>query len=313
MKEDNRLDTINWNITNRCNLRCKQCLFSSGNPSSGELKTEEALRIIKEAADMKCSFIGFTGGEPLRRDDIFELLKFAKSLGIETGILTNGTLLNEKVISRLKNLGTDVKVSIDGMTEKINDMLRGEGSFRKAMRGIRLLIRHDMLSGIYFTYNKVNKNQLPILFDFVRKNNVKNLKIAPLILAGRAENSSELLNLKEDDVKDIFKKIKACAFGKRKDYISYINDFCTAGMNTCQISSTGKVFPCINSQLKNFEVGDLRKKSLKYVWNNSVRLKRIREMRMGGEIKCRFVMIHVEGVSILYESGYPCIASSFTR
>ncbi|MGB9793400.1 MAG: radical SAM protein, partial [Desulfofundulus sp.] len=83
-----------WNMTRRCNLRCRHCYLEAGEVDGGrELTTEEAKLLIRELAEMKVPVLLFSGGEPLLRRDIWELAEYAASMGIRPGLSTNGTLI----------------------------------------------------------------------------------------------------------------------------------------------------------------------------------------------------------------------------
>jgi MoaA/NifB/PqqE/SkfB family radical SAM enzyme len=119
-------------VTYRCNLSCKYCGIWSYKIK--EMNTSEAKRAIKEFADAGTFHWVFTGGEPLLRTDIKELIDYLKDFGIAVTLTTNGTLLKEK-IKEVKNVDYLV-VSLDGPKE-INDEVRGNGVFDKVVEGVR--------------------------------------------------------------------------------------------------------------------------------------------------------------------------------
>jgi len=119
-------------VTYRCNLSCKYCGIWSYKIK--EMTTEEAKRAIKEFADAGTFHWVFTGGEPLLREDIGELVNYLKDFGVAVTLTTNGTLLKKR-IDEVKNVDYFV-VSLDGPKE-INDEVRGEGVFDKAIEGVK--------------------------------------------------------------------------------------------------------------------------------------------------------------------------------
>src|SRR5512135_3068163 len=133
-----RAKEIIFSLTNRCNLRCAMCQIPAG--PQKELSTDEAKRLISDASLLHPQSFVFSGGEPLLRDDIFDLIAFATRLKSNTCLTSNGTLINEKIAGKLSDAGIGVvNISIDGR-EDIHDSLRGKGNFKKALRGIECLL-----------------------------------------------------------------------------------------------------------------------------------------------------------------------------
>ena len=130
---------IPLNITRKCNLKCKHCFNDAGNLDSEELTTAELFRLINQMRESGTFFLTIGGGEPLLREDLFEVIKYARENFIAVSIVTNGLLLNEEIVKKLNTLNLDtITVSIDGL-EKNHDQIRGEGSFKKAINKIKIL------------------------------------------------------------------------------------------------------------------------------------------------------------------------------
>jgi radical SAM protein with 4Fe4S-binding SPASM domain len=134
------LSYLFWECTLKCNLRCLHC-GSSCEPTSPlrELTTEEMMGIldtIHEDFDTTRMTVAITGGEPLLRHDLYDVMKRMTSFGMCVGIVTNGTLLTEDRVRKLVDAGLrTMSVSIDGPGD-LHDKVRGEGSFAKTMRGV---------------------------------------------------------------------------------------------------------------------------------------------------------------------------------
>lgn len=126
-------------VTRACNLRCKHCLNNSGEIINNQLTTEEIIDLIKKLSNAGIQEIRFTGGEPLVHKDIYKMIKLATKLGIYTSIGTNGTLINEEVAKKLKEVGLKrAVISLDGTKEK-NDDIRGQGNYDKTILSIKYL------------------------------------------------------------------------------------------------------------------------------------------------------------------------------
>jgi MoaA/NifB/PqqE/SkfB family radical SAM enzyme len=137
-------DFITILITKRCNFNCRRCASKSPGiqeESFRELSTQELKKFIEQVSFFR-PFIYFSGGEPLLRKDIFEIIKFIKSKRMLTGLVSNGSFLDENNVNAILDSGLDFfSVSIDGPRD-YHDSVRGiEGAFDKAVRGLKLLIK----------------------------------------------------------------------------------------------------------------------------------------------------------------------------
>ncbi|MBI5015816.1 MAG: radical SAM protein [Deltaproteobacteria bacterium] len=131
-------------VTNyRCNYRCEMCDLPSRNRAAAELGTAEMLDLVGQFGALGTLGIGFTGGEPLLRDDVFELIRHTKRLGMIAHLNTNGSLVDGTVADRILESGVDsVNVSLDAPTAAVHDDIRGvEGAFDKAVGALRSLVR----------------------------------------------------------------------------------------------------------------------------------------------------------------------------
>lgn len=182
-----------YNCTNRCNLKCLHCYSSSNaSPRSNELTTNQAKRLLAELAELNCPVILFSGGEPLLRDDLFELLVEAKKLGLRTVISTNGTLIDSAIAGKLAAVGVSyVGISIDG-DEQFHDRFRAaEGSYKAAIAGIENSKKAGIKTGLRFTITKSNFEQIPAVFDIAASLNTRRICFYHLIKTGRAKQLDE--------------------------------------------------------------------------------------------------------------------------
>ncbi|MCW1301430.1 MAG: radical SAM protein [Candidatus Nanoarchaeia archaeon] len=125
-----------WNLTYKCNLRCKHCYEDAGKERV-EMGESEAREALEKLIDANVSAIAFSGGEPLVRKDFFELAKRAKKAGLYVSVASNGTLIDEKMARKLREVADYVEISIDGLSEK-HDTFRGiPGAFERALNGVK--------------------------------------------------------------------------------------------------------------------------------------------------------------------------------
>jgi Fe-coproporphyrin III synthase len=130
----------------------------------------------------------FSGGEPLLREDLFELLAEANRLGLRTVISTNGTLIDSAAADRLAQAGVGyVGISIDG-NEKFHDQFRAsKGSFKAALTGIENCQKAGIKTGLRFTITKSNAGQIPFVFELAASTGARRICFYHLIRTGRAK------------------------------------------------------------------------------------------------------------------------------
>ncbi|MGZ8892565.1 MAG: radical SAM protein [Halobacteriota archaeon] len=177
-----------WEMTTACNLRCIHCHASGGKPAADELTTEEAKRLLDQLAEVpEFRMMAFTGGEPLVRQDLFELLAYSQALGFTNTLATNATLIDDDVARRLRRFGVVIAaVSLDGFTAEQHDMVRGiAGSFEAALEGMRALRRAGIVLHVNITAMEYNVEQLVDLMRLVDELGAGILLMYQLVPVGR--------------------------------------------------------------------------------------------------------------------------------
>jgi len=176
-----------FNCTQRCNLKCVHCYAASADKDyEGELSTAEARALLKDLADFGCPVVLFSGGEPLLRPDIFELIQFAAESGVRSVLSTNGTLITEEVAEKLKTAGVAyVGVSLDGVGKTNDEFRRVEGAYEAALRGIRNARDAGIKVGIRFTITRRNVGDVKRIFQLAAEESVPRICFYHLVYAGR--------------------------------------------------------------------------------------------------------------------------------
>ena len=176
-----------WNLTRRCNLRCRFCYSGSADvPYANELSTKEVVEVMRDLRAFRVPALILSGGEPLLRPDIFEISQTAKELGFYVALSTNGTQIDETNIGRIAELDYDyVGISLDG-TEATHDHLRGEpGAFREAMRGVEHCQRVGIKVGLRFTLTQDNAAELQAILDLIDARAIDKFYLSHLNYGGR--------------------------------------------------------------------------------------------------------------------------------
>jgi 12,18-didecarboxysiroheme deacetylase len=183
----NKKPVVVWNVGQRCNLRCVHCYSHSRDREyKGELSTGEAKIFIDDIASFGSPVILFSGGEPLMRPDIFELIEYAKGRGMRAVLSTNGTLITAETASKLKELGLSyVGISLDGLRDTHDRFRCVKGSFDMAMKGLRNCQRAGIKVGLRFTINKRNVDDIPGIFELVEDENIPRICFYHLVYSGR--------------------------------------------------------------------------------------------------------------------------------
>lgn len=182
-----------WNMTRRCNLHCIHCYIEAKDkPDEGELTTKEAEVLIDDLALFKAPVLLFSGGEPLMREDLFHLGKYAKNKGIRTVISTNGTLITRSMAKKIKETDFSyVGVSLDGL-QATNDKFRGSiGAFQEALKGMQNCKEEGVRVGLRFTINKKNAKDLEDVLNLLIKEKIPRCCIYHLVYSGRGSKMIE--------------------------------------------------------------------------------------------------------------------------
>ena len=178
-----------WNLTRRCNLRCKHCYTVSADMDfPGELTTAEAMEVLDDLRGFDIPALILSGGEPLARRDFFEIAEEARGAARYLALSTNGTGIVGETADRVAEIGFDyVGISIDGIGA-VNDRFRGQiGAYEQALAGVRACKKRGIKVGLRFTLTDENAEQLPQLLDLCDAEGVDKFYLSHLVYAGRGD------------------------------------------------------------------------------------------------------------------------------
>jgi radical SAM protein with 4Fe4S-binding SPASM domain len=289
---------IAWELTAACNLSCQYCRASASHePDQGELDTDEAKRFVESIAPRKPMLI-LSGGEPLLRPDLFPIIRLAVSLGIRVSLASNGTLITPELAKEIADSGVSrVSISLDGADAAMHDLGRGQGSFKRSIRGIENL-RGRVDFQINFTVTRMNQSELIRIFDLAEKLGAAALHIFFLVPTGRGreedvitpERQEEMLRQIEGEMDRRTLEVQVtCAPQyarlKRQGH-GRGSGGCLAGRRFVFVSRKGEVYPCGYLPLR---VGSVREKNFIEIWESSPELQALREGRLKGKCgRCEF-------------------------
>jgi MoaA/NifB/PqqE/SkfB family radical SAM enzyme len=293
-------------ITNyNCNYHCEMCGLPSRDKQLKEkglkeLSTARLKQLLKDFSGLGTAGIGFTGGEPLIREDIFELLKYAKSLGMITHLNSNGFFLTEESAKKLIDAKTDsINISLDGAVPETHDKIRGyRGAFDKAINAIGLINAAREKTDtpprlkIVTVVSKENIDEVPDLArlsetlktdcvefiprqPFTSDNDFSAPPRDSLFLKKIDRTADYLLKLKRSKIKIENSrphiKLFRASFENTKSPL-----ICYAGYNSCAVDCYGEIYPCVPWINWNKPVANINDVSLKKFWYSD-RYARIRK------------------------------------
>jgi radical SAM protein with 4Fe4S-binding SPASM domain len=156
------------------------------------LTTAQAKQLLSALAEVNCPVVLFSGGEPLLRNDLFDLLAEAKQLALRTVISSNGTLIDSAAAGKLAGLGVSyVGISIDG-DQSFHDAFRqSAGCFKAALAGVENCQKAGLKTGLRFTITKQNADKIPVVFDIAAEANIRRICFYHLVKAGRAKKMTD--------------------------------------------------------------------------------------------------------------------------
>ena len=255
-----------WHITEKCNFRCKHC-YHADYTSANELNLSELILIADKIDSTLKKWdidgtLSITGGEPFMvKDKLFPLLEHINPL--ETinhfDLLTNGSLLDEDILSKLKGFKKlrRVQVSLEAGNQKLNDQIRGDGSFEKTLSAIRLLKKNDFQVAVMMTLSNVNKNEIEPLIKILKEESVDTFSAERFIPEGAGANLKDEF-FTADEVREVFQKIYSIAMKEDKIRILLyrplfallngndptVGALCSAGNNALTVMHDGTIYPC---------------------------------------------------------------------
>ncbi|MFB0552782.1 MAG: radical SAM protein [Phycisphaerae bacterium] len=315
-----------WETTIKCNLTCAHCRrLESDEAAFKDLTTEQAKDLISQLTELgkkqpMMPVLVFSGGEPLCREDLFELVSQAKTAGITPALATNGTLVNATVAEQIRDSGiVRIAVSLDGATAEVHDKLRQlEGSFERALQGIKQLREKDMPVQINITLTRHNAGQLEDVYELAKSLGAVAVHIFMLVPVGCGQVLAETDMLSPEQYEQ--KMLEICRLDSRSELqmkvtcgphyeriirqqglyqarkkAAHISGSvpgraghggasrgCLAGLGVLFVGHQGDVFPCGYLPI---ECGNVLKQKLVEIWHNNEDLARMRNSS-GLEGKC---------------------------
>lgn len=294
---NNLLKTVYINVTEQCNLRCPYCYLDGPNNEIRDLEIEDWKKVLKEINQMHVDDLFFTGGEPLLRNDLFDILEDVELENIKTkGLVTNGTNITSKNIDEICDNFNIVQVALDGVNKETHEISRGKGTYNKVIKAIDLLkvaLDESKIDQVLISMTIFNENKKEIR-DMVRFAYSKNFNLSffNVLPVGQAKNSKKLNWLNSDQymqviieayneytkiVAENIQKGKKTNFYIKPSNIKYASIYtsepicnCGLGIKELSISSDGTVYPCRGLNVHDFSIGNIKDSGLIDLYQKSL-------------------------------------------
>lgn len=252
---------VSWVLTYRCNLRCRYCGVHQN--ISEELNTEEIISIIDILAKLGTCFVSFTGGEPLLRDDIGDIITYASKKSIYVSLNSNGILIPKK-ISIIKDVDR-INLSFDG-SENIHDSIRGKFSQKKVFAAIKQAQLNKINVSLTTVLTKLNINVLDYILRMAKELNV-NIMFQPATKTLLGTNEKNFLSPSRDEYVSSIEKLireknkKNNKITNSKSGLKHLMNWpnpksikCSAGFLHYRIEPDGHIIACPRFYILNKKI-----------------------------------------------------------
>ncbi len=306
------VEVISWNLTRACNLSCSHCYLPTADRGEkpAELSTAECLKVIDQIEEVASQpLLILTGGEPLLREDILDIARYAGRKKITLVLGTNGTKIDEPLLSRLEESGVQgLGISLDSLRPEVHDSLRGvSGAWQRTMAAVELADKKGFPFTIQTTVLRDNRDELPALADFSYKAGARVHNIFFLVCTGRGQEMTDISPEDYEETLGLIVELEKGFAGRmliKAKCAPHVNRIryekglwrpeeqkrgCPAGTGYLRITAEGKVTPC---PYIPWEVGDLKKETLSRIWERSSDLKLFRQWNLKGRCgRCEFISL----------------------
>ncbi len=269
---------VDLHVTNHCNLRCKHCVYTSGEWVMPDMTLQNVERLIPSFKKLGVEEVHITGGEPLVNKEFFEIAKCLHENGFGTRVQTNGILITPEIAQRLKEVGIEyVLISIDGLEKSHNSFRNNENSFKYAVNAVKICLEAGLYTRVNTVINKSNVQDLPELITYINELEPNQHSFFYLTPVGRGKNIKNLM-LSLEEWKNIQNVIEKAA--RECNCISKIrlqnvlkNDENEEGCreDNCLILANGDVFHCVFFMYSPYKLGNIYKDDLYDIWTKNIK------------------------------------------
>ena len=298
IETQHHLQRVQYEINLLCNLTCLHCYCGASPQAPAGQPTAFVLDLVRQAGELGVLYFDITGGEPLIRKDIVEVVGAVADAGMVPGLLTNATLATRELTRRLVDAGlASVQVSLDACTAEVHDEIRGQkGAFDRARRGIDAFREVGIQPRISVTLNQRNKHQAPDMVRFFGQELGLAFNFDRVIPAGRSlEQREHPLELSNAEFYEIIRRCqgasatKVCDSPTASSQNGQVEPGCGVGASYLFIKQDGRAALCptmTEAESPAFVQADLTRISLAEAWLEHPTFKRFRNMQCENASHC---------------------------
>lgn len=283
---------VGWDITHKCNFRCKHCYFSSEQLSDPRsLPRLDALQFVDQLIRGKVFHLSIAGGEPLLYPHLIDVVRAASQGGITVSISTNASLITTEMAAALREAGAkSLQISLDGHCKEINDQIRGRGAFDRTLSGLSNAKSADIQVLLAIVLVRQNLDHILRYLEFSQSLGVSGVKVQTLLKSGLGEQNYTDLVPSTQSLTQVFQELWVRKNNREFPFnliLPSIGTYtkgagcigCKPGISTIRVNATGDVRAC-GSDVNAESIGNISTVPLAKIWQDSAELIRIRNFEL---------------------------------
>jgi radical SAM protein with 4Fe4S-binding SPASM domain len=272
-------------LTNKCNLNCIHCSVSANESPGEDMSTSRWFELLDSISALGVRAVGLSGGEPLLRQDFWEIAAYARRLGLLVGLVTNGLLIGARDVELIKQLDVDVQISLDGSNPRYHNLIRNcEACFEQVLEKLEMLRENEVPFTLAAVATAETYKDLPDLLKLAESLGAKSFRVQPFFPSGRGMTHRDRLDLTPDMTRYVSKFLLDAAKKSSLEVGGFYFQFlleddpktvtqpcedgsCAAGTGFAGITHDGYVYPC--SHIWAISEDNVQDKTIPEIWVNS--------------------------------------------
>lgn len=269
---------VHWELTDRCNLKCKHC-YQKNSLFASECNLTECMSIAEQLVENKVFQVTLTGGEPLLFPAIFELVDYLVENRIKPRITTNGYFINNQIAAYFAKHNLHIQVSLDSANYKEHNFIRNSSdAFDKAINAIKLLVNYNVPVSVAFCVNNLNYKSMENFIELLISMNVRQALIGEIV--PNNQGNKALFFTKEQYIEFISLANVLWEKYRNKIDVTFDTDWaflfddkiehspCSALDRDLAIMPNGDVLPCPFIRNEYYILGNILNESLEKIWSS---------------------------------------------
>lgn len=271
------IGSIYWEITEVCNLNCVHCYNASGTNKRFYISNDKAIEIVDGISKLNYESIALSGGEPLTHPYLDTIIDAILAKGIKVSIITNGTLIDQKFLEKIKNKAVTLQISMESCIEEENDYIRGKGNLNKLKQVFSLINDNGLMHCVSLqqTPQRINSKHVVELVEYAKKLGCRKMGFSTWQPIGRSKEHTDEFSMSTQEIIQLYNDINTEASKLAT------NDFFVGGfdiVNKCAllnmsenkfispyISNQGYVYCCMGFSSPQYSIGNIYHKPIEEI------------------------------------------------